>query len=34
MRENGVILTYEIMKKEIHKVLAGINYDGRKVAQV
>lgn len=28
--ENGVILTYEIMEKELHKVSTDINYDGRK----
>ena len=28
--ENGVILAYEIMEKEVHQVSAGINYDGRK----
>ncbi|MEY8433994.1 GNAT family N-acetyltransferase [Lachnospiraceae bacterium 48-42] len=28
--ENGVILAYEIMEKELHQVSAGINYDGRK----
>lgn len=28
--ENGVILAYEIMEKELHKVSTDINYDGRK----
>lgn len=28
--ENGVILAYEIMKKELHEVSTHINYDGRK----
>ena len=28
--ENGVILTYEVMEKELHPVSTGINYDGRK----
>lgn len=28
--ENGVILAYEIMQKELHKAGTGINYDGRK----
>ena len=28
--ENGVILAYEIMEKELHKVYTDINYDGRK----
>lgn len=28
--ENGVLLAYEIMEKELHKVSAGINYNGRK----
>ena len=28
--ENGVILTYEVMEKELHPVSIGINYDGRK----
>lgn len=28
--ENGMILAYEIMEKELHKVSTDINYDGRK----
>ncbi len=28
--ENGVILAYEVMEKELHKTSFGINYDGRK----
>lgn len=28
--ENGVILAYEVMEKELHKVSFKINYDGRK----
>ena len=28
--ENGVILTYEVMEKELHQVSTRINYDGRK----
>ena len=28
--ENGVILAYEVMEKELHLVSTGINYDGRK----
>lgn len=28
--ENGVILAYEVMEKELHKGAAQINYDGRK----
>ena len=28
--ENGVILAYEVMEKELHKISSAINYDGRK----
>ena len=28
--ENGVILAYEVMEKELHKISTDINYDGRK----
>lgn len=28
--ENGVILAYEVMEKELHKIATDINYDGRK----
>lgn len=28
--ENGVILAYEVMEKELHKISIDINYDGRK----
>lgn len=28
--DNGVILVYEVMEKELHRVSARINYDGRK----
>ena len=28
--ENGVILAYEVMEKELHHVSPTINYDGRK----
>lgn len=28
--ENGVILAYEVMEKELHQVSSTINYDGRK----
>ena len=28
--ENGVILAYEVMEKELHKISSKINYDGRK----
>ena len=28
--ENGVILAFEVMEKELHPVSTGINYDGRK----
>ena len=28
--ENGVILAYEVMEKELHKISTTINYDGRK----
>jgi len=28
--ENGVILAYEVMEKELHKASSKINYDGRK----
>lgn len=28
--ENGVILAYEVMEKELHQVSSAINYDGRK----
>lgn len=28
--ENGVILAYEVMEKEIYKFSTDINYDGRK----
>lgn len=28
--ENGVILAYEVMEKEFHKIDSKINYDGRK----
>ena len=28
--ENGVILVYEVMEKELHKISTDINYDGRK----
>lgn len=27
--ENGVILVYEVMEKELHKISADINYDGK-----
>lgn len=27
--ENGVILVYEVMEKELHKISKDINYDGR-----
>ena len=28
--ENGVILAYEVMESELHKISTDINYDGRK----
>lgn len=28
--ENGVVLAYEVMEKELHRVSSAINYDGRK----
>lgn len=28
--ENGVILAYEVMEKELHQISSAINYDGRK----
>ena len=28
--ENGVVLAYEVMEKELHKISSKINYDGRK----
>lgn len=30
--ENGVILAYEVMEKELHKISSAIDYDGRKFA--